>query len=150
MFAFKQRAQYKKKKKRSHLISDLFKGLPPSCRDVCCIWRSAETIEGVSFRAAIAGRTFFTLDVRREARENDTRVRCDISDGRNRESPGRNTATMRADRAAYDPHGDDAGARYSQQWRLMGPVAAVRASQRRSNGIRSIYIYIILNSSTHK
>lgn len=45
---------------------------------------------------------------------------------------------MRADRAAYDAHGDDAGACYSQQRRLMGSVAAVRASQRRSNGIRFV------------
>jgi len=78
-------------------MSDLFKGLPSSCRDVCCIWRSAETIEGVPFRAAIASRTFLALDVRREARTYDTRVRRDIFDGRNRESSRGDTAAVHAD-----------------------------------------------------
>ena len=114
--------------KHSHLISALFKGLPSSCRDVRCIWRSAETIEGIPFGAAIASRTFLTLDVRCETRTDDSRVCRDISDGRNRESPGRDTATMRADGTTYDPHGDNAGACYSEQRRLMGPVTTVRAS----------------------
>lgn len=127
--------------KHSHLMSALFKGLPSSCRDVRCIWRSAETIEGISFGAAIASRTFLTLDVRCETRADDSRVCRDISDGRDRESPGGDTATVRANRTAYDPHGDDAGARYSQQRRLMGPVTAVRASQRWSNGIGSVILF---------
>lgn len=75
----------------------LFKGLPSSCRNVRCIWRSPETIEGIPFGAAIASRTFLTLDVRRETWPNDSRVCRDISDGRDRESSGGDTATMRAD-----------------------------------------------------
>jgi len=121
--------------KHSHLTSALFKGLPSSCRDVRCIWRSAETIEGIPFGVAIASRTFFTLDVRRETRADDSRVCRDISDCRDRESPGGDTATMHADRTAYNPHSDDVGTRYSQQRRLMGPATTVRASQCRSNGI---------------